>query len=212
MLVGMLCSGPENSIILRVKGVFNVSLKGLLKSSSSISLPFTMRSSLGTSWQICALRFVLSLEGEFLLDRLDPPDLHLLWDLSFLVKVITDQPIRNILSRTEVSGKLAKYAVEIGTYKISFIPRNAVKGQVLADFLSDAPEGERKDEYFQSPEVPPEIDDTETWTMYTDGAAGLIGTGPSGVEYAYALRLTFASTNNEAEYEALLAGLRIARM
>ncbi|GJX28580.1 reverse transcriptase domain-containing protein [Tanacetum coccineum] len=111
------------------------------------------------------------------------------------VKVITDQPIRNILSRTEASGKLAKYAVEIGTYKISFIPRNAVKGQVLADFLSDAPDGEREDEYFQSPEVPPEIDDTETWTLYTDGAAnakgsgaGLILTGPSGVEYAYALR------------------------
>ncbi|GJU19313.1 reverse transcriptase domain-containing protein [Tanacetum coccineum] len=130
------------------------------------------------------------------------------------VKVITDQPIRNILSRTEVSG-ICKYAVEIGTYKISFIPRNAVKGQVLADFLSDAPDGEREDEYFQSPEVPPEIDDTETWTLYTDGAAsskgsgaGLILTGPSGVEYAYALRLTFASTNNEAEYEALLAGLR----
>ncbi|GJS04774.1 reverse transcriptase domain-containing protein [Tanacetum coccineum] len=69
------------------------------------------------------------------------------------VKVITDQPIRNILSRTEVSGKLAKYAVEIGTYKISFIPRNAVKGQVLADFLSDAPDGEREDEYFQSRRV-----------------------------------------------------------
>ncbi|GJZ42542.1 hypothetical protein Tco_0589428 [Tanacetum coccineum] len=49
MLVGMLYSGPENSIILRVKGVFNASLKGLLKSSSSISFPFTMRSSLG-SW------------------------------------------------------------------------------------------------------------------------------------------------------------------
>ncbi|GJX99268.1 reverse transcriptase domain-containing protein [Tanacetum coccineum] len=111
------------------------------------------------------------------------------------VKVITDQPIRNILSRTEASGKLAKYAVKKGTYKISFIPRNAVKGQVLADFLSDAPDGEREDEYFQSPEVPPEIDDTETWTLYTDGAAsakgsgaGLILTGPSGVEYAYALR------------------------
>ncbi|GKA82943.1 reverse transcriptase domain-containing protein [Tanacetum coccineum] len=130
-----------------------------------------------------------------------------------------DVPIKNILSRTEASGKLAKYAVEIGTYKISFIPRNAVKGQVLADFLSDAPDGEREDEYFQSPEVSPGIDDTEAWTLYTDGAAsskgsgaGLILTGPSGVEYAYALRLTFASTNNEAEYEALLAGLRIARM
>ncbi|GJW87447.1 reverse transcriptase domain-containing protein [Tanacetum coccineum] len=92
-------------------------------------------------------------------------------------------------------------------------------GQVLADFLSDAPDGEREDEYFRSPEVSSGIDDTEAWTLYTDGAAsskgsgaGLILTGPSGVEYAYALRLTFASTKNEAEYKALLAGLRIAQI
>ncbi|GJY81797.1 reverse transcriptase domain-containing protein [Tanacetum coccineum] len=134
------------------------------------------------------------------------------------VKVITDQPIKNILSRTEASGKLAKYAVEIGAYKISFMPRSAVKGQVLVDFLSDAPDREREDEYFRMPDVPPEIGDTEAWTLYMDGAAsskgsgaGLVLIGPSGVEYAYALRLTFDSTNNEAEYEALLAGLRIAR-
>ncbi|GKD65594.1 reverse transcriptase domain-containing protein, partial [Tanacetum coccineum] len=101
------------------------------------------------------------------------------------VKVITDQPIKNILSRTEASGKLAKYAVEIGTYKISFVPRNAVKGQVLADFLSDAPDEEREEEYFRSPEVSLGIDDTKAWTLYTDGAAsskgsgaGLILTGP----------------------------------
>ncbi|GJU38450.1 reverse transcriptase domain-containing protein [Tanacetum coccineum] len=35
--------------------------------------------------------------------------------------------------------------------------------------------------------------------------------GPSGIEYIYALHLTFPCTNNEAKYEALLAGLRIAR-
>ncbi|GJW09010.1 reverse transcriptase domain-containing protein [Tanacetum coccineum] len=93
------------------------------------------------------------------------------------VKVITDQPIKNILSRTKASGKLAKYAVEIGTYKISFIPRNAVKGQVLADFLSDAPDGEREDEYFRRPEVSPRIDDTEAWTLYTDVAASSKGSG-----------------------------------
>ncbi|GJZ63588.1 reverse transcriptase domain-containing protein [Tanacetum coccineum] len=134
------------------------------------------------------------------------------------VKVITDQPIKNVLSRTEASGKLAKYAVEIGTYKIYFMSRNAVKGQVLADFLSDAPEGEREEEYFRMPKVPSEIDDTETWMLYTDGAASLKGSGaglvligPSGTEYTYALRLTFVSTNNKAEYEAFLAGLRIAR-
>ncbi|GKB73558.1 reverse transcriptase domain-containing protein [Tanacetum coccineum] len=134
------------------------------------------------------------------------------------VKVITDQPIKNILNNTKASGKLAKYDVEIGAYSITFMPCNAVKGQVLADFLSEAPEGEKEESYFQMPEVPLEKDDTESWTLFTDGAsspkgsgASLVLIGPSGVEYTYALRLTFPSTNNEAEYEALLAGLRIAR-
>ncbi|GKF52477.1 reverse transcriptase domain-containing protein, partial [Tanacetum coccineum] len=43
------------------------------------------------------------------------------------------------------------------------------------------------------------------------GWAGLVLIDFSGTEYTYAIRLTFPSTNNEAEYEALLAGLRIAR-
>ncbi|GJQ90015.1 reverse transcriptase domain-containing protein [Tanacetum coccineum] len=40
--------------------------------------------------------------------------------------------------------------------------------------------------------------------------AGLILIAPDDVEYSYALRLNFSNSNNEAEYEALLAGLRIA--
>ncbi|GJX15958.1 reverse transcriptase domain-containing protein [Tanacetum coccineum] len=134
------------------------------------------------------------------------------------VKVITDQPIKNILNNNEASEKLAKYVVELGAYNITFIPRNAVKGQVLADFLSEAPEWEKEDLYFRIPEAPLEEDDTKSWTLFTDGAsslkgsgAGLVLIGPSGIEYTYDLRLTFTSTNNEAEYEALLAGLRIAR-
>ncbi|GJU47289.1 reverse transcriptase domain-containing protein [Tanacetum coccineum] len=39
---------------------------------------------------------------------------------------------------------------------------------------------------------------------------GLILTNPEGMEFTYALRFRFDSTNNEAEYEALIAGLRIA--
>ncbi|GJZ42544.1 hypothetical protein Tco_0589430 [Tanacetum coccineum] len=38
-------------------------------------------------------------------------------------------------------------------------------------------DGEREDEYFQMPEVPQEIDDTEAWTLYTDGAASSKGSG-----------------------------------
>ncbi|GJR21899.1 reverse transcriptase domain-containing protein [Tanacetum coccineum] len=57
----------------------------------------------------------------------------------------------------------------------------------------------------------------EEWTLFTDGASSLKGAGaglmlidPTGTEYTYAIRLNFTSTNNEAEYEAMLAGLQIA--
>ncbi|GJX56895.1 reverse transcriptase domain-containing protein [Tanacetum coccineum] len=44
-----------------------------------------------------------------------------------------------------------------------------------------------------------------------DGSgAGLILTNPEGAEFTYAMRFRFEATNNEAEYEALIAGLRIA--
>ncbi|GKD45430.1 reverse transcriptase domain-containing protein, partial [Tanacetum coccineum] len=53
--------------------------------------------------------------------------------------------------------------------------------------------------------------------LYTDEAsnehgsgAGLILIDLKGTEYSYALRLNFPNSNNDAEYEALLAGLRIA--
>nr|GEY30873.1 reverse transcriptase domain-containing protein [Tanacetum cinerariifolium] len=53
--------------------------------------------------------------------------------------------------------------------------------------------------------------------LFTDGSscvdgsgAGLILTNPEGVEFTYTLRFQFAAFNNEAEYEALVAGLRIA--
>ncbi|GJV32013.1 reverse transcriptase domain-containing protein [Tanacetum coccineum] len=134
------------------------------------------------------------------------------------VKVITDQPIKQILSKTEASGKLAKYVVELGAYNITLEPRNAVKGQVLEDFITETPDGESPEKYFRTPKITPERDETEECTLFTDGAssskgsgAGLVMIGPSGVEHIYALRLTFDNTNNEAEYEALLAGLRIAK-
>ncbi|GKC92675.1 reverse transcriptase domain-containing protein [Tanacetum coccineum] len=45
----------------------------------------------------------------------------------------------------------------------------------------------------------------------TDGSrVGVILTYPEGMEFTYALRIRFDATNNEAEYEALIAGQRIA--
>ncbi|GKF22128.1 reverse transcriptase domain-containing protein, partial [Tanacetum coccineum] len=62
----------------------------------------------------------------------------------------------------------------------------------------------------------PELENA--WKLFTDGAsssdgsvAGLLLVNPEGKEYTYALRFEFETTNNEAKYEALLEGLRIAK-
>ncbi|GKE74317.1 reverse transcriptase domain-containing protein [Tanacetum coccineum] len=59
------------------------------------------------------------------------------------IKVIMDQPVKQILNKLEASGKLAKYVVELGAYNITYIPRTAVKGQMLADFINEVPVGTR---------------------------------------------------------------------
>nr|GEW87959.1 reverse transcriptase domain-containing protein [Tanacetum cinerariifolium] len=57
----------------------------------------------------------------------------------------------------------------------------------------------------------------EVWRLFTDGSSNEGGSGatlilinPTEMEFAYALRFEFKASNNKAEYEALLAGLRIA--
>ncbi|GJX11133.1 NYNRIN-like protein [Tanacetum coccineum] len=135
------------------------------------------------------------------------------------IKVIMDKPISQILNNREATGRLAKWEVELEAYGIKYAPRSAIKAQVLADFLADT----------MAEDSPTQQEDTETkapenlraeadiWKLYTDGASnehgsreGLILIDPEGAEYSYALRLNFTNSNNDAEYEALLAGLRIA--
>nr|GEV34453.1 reverse transcriptase domain-containing protein [Tanacetum cinerariifolium] len=94
-------------------------------------------------------------------------------------------------------------------HNITYRPWTSVKGQILSDFLV-----EKQDD------APPEASVIETskepWTMFTDRSScvdgsgdGLILTSPEGTEFTYALRFQFTASNNEAEYEALIAGLRI---
>ncbi|GJX63005.1 reverse transcriptase domain-containing protein [Tanacetum coccineum] len=126
--------------------------------------------------------------------------------------VITDQPIQQILSRLKVAGRLQKSSIKLGEYAIHYVPRVSVKGQILADFIVERPEEDSPDTLMEEAEELP-----EPWILftdrssYTDGSAeGLILTNPKGMEFTYALRFRFDATNNEAKYEALIAGLKIA--
>ncbi|GKG26115.1 hypothetical protein Tco_0399261, partial [Tanacetum coccineum] len=84
------------------------------------------------------------------------------------IKVITDQPLKQILNKAQASRKLAKYSMELGAYNIAYEPRNAMKGHVLADFLSEAPVGTSTEEFFRLPAKLLDKDDVERLTLFTD--------------------------------------------
>ena len=55
------------------------------------------------------------------------------------------------------------------------------------------------------------------WRLFVDGAANAQGSGasliltsPDGIDVEYALRFGFQASNNESEYEAVIAGLNLA--
>ncbi|XP_062100745.1 uncharacterized protein LOC133806667 [Humulus lupulus] len=126
---------------------------------------------------------------------------------SHTIIVYTDYPLKQVLSKPDLSGRLSKWAIELGTYDIQFSPRKAKKGQVLADFLVEI-------QSFTPGALPEllESEDQWVWTMYTDGASNSQGAeAPSGLKIEEAIRLEQSTTNNEAEYEALIYGLELAR-
>jgi ribonuclease HI len=97
--------------------------------------------------------------------------------------------------------------VEIMGETISFAPRKAIKSQFLANFVAE----------WVDTQLPTALIQPELWTMYFDGSlmktgagVGLLFISPLGKHLRYALRLQFPTSNNMAEYEALVNGLRIA--
>ena len=51
--------------------------------------------------------------------------------------VVTSFPIKRVLHKPEVSGRLAKWAVELGEYNIIFRPAMGIKSQALAEFVAE---------------------------------------------------------------------------
>ncbi|XP_062088902.1 uncharacterized protein LOC133795468 [Humulus lupulus] len=132
------------------------------------------------------------------------------------IVVPTTFPMKSILHKPELSGRLAKWAVELGEHDITFQPRTTIKSQVLADFVADF-----------SPSIQKEAEgeamclDKETyndgWTMHVDGSSTTHDSGlgvslrsPQGDVFEQSYKCGFKATNNESEYEVLIAVLGLA--
>jgi len=123
------------------------------------------------------------------------------------IRVLIEYPLKKVLQKPGLSGRLVNWAVELGEFNLEFYPRTTIKAQVLADFIA---------EFSNLPESH-EMPAKEAWIAYVDGSSMKSRSG-AGValitldkeEIAVALKLDFPTTNNEAEYEAVIAGLSLA--
>ena len=121
------------------------------------------------------------------------------------VVVLTDLPLRGTIHKPDLSGRMARWAIELSEYGIQYKPRLSKKGQVLADFLVK----------ILQPNTCP--NEKGWWTLCVDWASrqsgagiGLQLTSPTGERIEKAVHLGFSASNNESEYEAMIAGLELA--
>ncbi|XP_073101301.1 uncharacterized protein [Elaeis guineensis] len=92
-------------------------------------------------------------------------------------------------------------------------PRPSIKAQALADFILQCTTLEEE----QNTEEAASMTD-ECWVLHVDGSSNTMGSGaglilisPNGVVAEHVLRFEFPTSNNEAEYEVLVSGLRMTK-
>ena len=99
------------------------------------------------------------------------------------------------------------WAIELSEFDIRYRPRIVIKGQVVADFIAEFTHDEDKG-----------AEESHLWSIYTNGSsnrqtggASIVLLSPEGDAIECMVRLEFPATNNESEYEALIAGLDLAK-
>ncbi|XP_074374612.1 uncharacterized protein LOC141715023 [Apium graveolens] len=134
------------------------------------------------------------------------------------IRVVTDQQLKKIIHKPDASGRLVNWAIELSQFNIKFVSKTAIKAQALAEFVMECTFPE------QQPPASHELTQeeanlgTDCWMLYMDGSsttercgAGLILISPEGFTIQQAITFAFKATNNQAEYEALISGLRLAK-
>src|SRR3954463_1442539 len=93
------------------------------------------------------------------------------------ITVVSSAPLADIIQNREGTGRIAKWAIELGAYHIKYEPHTTIKFQALVDFIND----------WTEIQAPPEKTVTKYWTMPFDGSrkiqgseAGVVLTSPKG--------------------------------
>ncbi|XP_052485139.1 uncharacterized protein LOC128040431 [Gossypium raimondii] len=129
------------------------------------------------------------------------------------------------MEATALNGRMARWQILLSEFDIVYVSQKAVKGSAIADFLaSRAWEDYESLNFDFSNEGLMYVAATEEnsqvghiWKLNFDGASNAVGNGigvvlvsPNGDHYPFTCKLDFDYTNNMAEYEAWIMGIRVA--
>ena len=78
------------------------------------------------------------------------------------ITVLTNQPLRNILHKPDITGRMLQWAIELSEYGIDYQPRLSLKGQVMANFIIELPKSRAPDR---------ELTQDDWWFLHVDGAS-----------------------------------------
>jgi len=120
---------------------------------------------------------------------------------------MTDLPIRKILQKSDVAGRMVRWVLELSEFDVQYEPRDLIKGQVYADFMVELSSADAHQE-----------EANFRWVLSVDGSsnqqgsiASVILEGPNGLLIEQALWFAFKASNNQAEYETLITGILLAK-
>ncbi|XP_047257531.1 uncharacterized protein LOC124889608 [Capsicum annuum] len=156
------------------------------------------------TWVAQRLRYYLSAYTTYLISRMDP------------LKYIFPKPMP--------TGKLAKRQILLSEFDIMYVTQKAVKGQALADHLTENPVDQDYrplKTYFPDKKVLFAGEDISEsyneWRMFFDGAVnfngvriGAVLVSKIGQHYPISAKIRFSYMNNMAEYETCILELRMA--
>ena len=116
--------------------------------------------------------------------------------------MLTNLPLRSTIHKLDLSGSMARWAFELSEFGIQYKPRLAIKGHILKNFLAGIPQQDA------------DPGNADWWILNVDGASQKNGVGvnlqlkaPIGERIEQSIQLDFPTSNNEVEYDAILAGI-----
>ena len=130
--------------------------------------------------------------------------------------------IKYLLEKPALTEHLVRWQSFLSQFEITYVTQKAIKEYTIAEHLAhlllpvfDEINSKFSDEDLMTIQDPRDL----VWSLYFDRAMNMKGRGIGvvllsleGVAISQACQLAFSTTNNVAEYEALLAGLKYAHI